>query len=282
MRPISDGDGVLRVMTLNIWARKGSWRDRRNVLINGLEALRPDVIAFQEVIRADRYDQVHDLVGSRYHIVHHSSRGDDGAGISTATRWQPTASHELGLDNSSQSGPSSVALVVELAPPGLGGKVLVVNHKPVSEWHAEARREQQAVLAARAVEQLSTASGAQVIVAGDFDASPDSASVRFWTGRQSLEGTSVCYRDAWYSRHGDRPGHTFSPTNPLVYVDEPTLDRGRRTDYLMVRCDDRGPSLLIHRCDLAFDQADNGTWASDHFGVVADLGRPVTHPQSNT
>jgi hypothetical protein len=40
-----------------------------------------------------------------------------------------------------------------------------------------------------------------VIVAGDLDADPGSASIRFWTGRQALDGFSVCYRDAWEKVH---------------------------------------------------------------------------------
>jgi hypothetical protein len=42
--------------------------------------------------------------------------------------------------------------------------------------------------------------------------------MRFWTGRQPLDGTSVCYRDAWVSAHGDAPGLTFTPENALVQV----------------------------------------------------------------
>jgi len=53
-------------------------------------------------------------------------------------------------------------------------------------------------------------------LAGDFNAAPDSASVRFWQGLQSLGDTSVCYRDAWKSTHPEDPGHTFTPRNPLV------------------------------------------------------------------
>jgi len=48
-----------------------------------------------------------------------------------------------------------------------------------------------------------------VILAGDFDAAPDSSSIRFWTGRQSLDGISVAYQDAWEAVHpGDAgPAH---------------------------------------------------------------------------
>ena len=70
---------------------------------------------------------------------------------------------------------------------------------------------------------------------GDLDADPDATSIRFWSGRQSLGGMSVCYRDAWESMQPQEPGHTFTPENPLMALanwDWPF----RRLDYLFVRC----------------------------------------------
>jgi hypothetical protein len=54
------------------------------------------------------------------------------------------------------------------------------------------------------------------VLAGDFDAGPDTASVRFWTGRQSLGDLSVNYQDAWEFAHPDESGHTFTLENPLI------------------------------------------------------------------
>lgn len=39
-----------------------------------------------------------------------------------------------------------------------------------------------------------------MVVAGDLDADP-AQGIRFFTGRQSLEGMSVSYRDAWENVH---------------------------------------------------------------------------------
>jgi hypothetical protein len=39
----------------------------------------------------------------------------------------------------------------------------------------------------------------------------------------------------------------------------------------MVRSGVKGPTLDTAACSLAFDQPAGGVWASDHFGVVADL-----------
>jgi len=48
------------------------------------------------------------------------------------------------------------------------------------------------------------------VLAGVLDAPPDSASIRFWTGKQSLDGTSVAYRDAWESATLMQPGQVYA------------------------------------------------------------------------
>lgn len=117
---------------------------------------------------------------------------------------------------------------------------------------------------------------------GDLDADPEAASVRFWCGRQSLHGTSVCYRDAWASKHRRDPGYTLTPENPLVrdqvikgmrpFRDWPF----RRIDYIFVRFGAHGGnSLDILRCERVFDESICGVWASDHFGLFADLAEPL-------
>jgi len=50
--------GNVRVVSLNLWGRNGAWADRRSVLIDGFRALRPDLVALQEVIKNDEYDQM--------------------------------------------------------------------------------------------------------------------------------------------------------------------------------------------------------------------------------
>ncbi len=38
-----------------------------------------------------------------------------------------------------------------------------------------------------------------------------------------------------------------------------------------MRCADTGPTLDIRACVRILDEPIDGVWASDHFGVVADL-----------
>jgi hypothetical protein len=101
--------------------------------------------------------------------------------------------------------------------------------------------------------------------------------VAFWRGRRSLEGTSVCYRDAWESARPGEAGHTFTPTNPLVADNKRALDRGP-TDRLRLRALRRFPTRAhtrdVRACTLAFDEPVGGVRASDHFGVVAEFSVP--------
>jgi endonuclease/exonuclease/phosphatase family metal-dependent hydrolase len=48
-----------------------------------------------------------------------------------------------------------------------------------------------------------------------------------------------------------------------------------RIDYVFVRCGVHGgPTMRIKRCERFLDRPVDGVWASDHFGVFADLDFP--------
>jgi hypothetical protein len=54
----------MRVTTLNLWGRRGAWDERRCVLARGFRELAPDLVAFQEAVAGDGYEQVTDILGS--------------------------------------------------------------------------------------------------------------------------------------------------------------------------------------------------------------------------
>lgn len=250
------------------------------MLVAGLRELRPDLVAFQEPIRNDEYDQVVDLLGSGFAIAHPTERpvGDSAhEGVSIASRWPLGMVREVNLHVTTRTADfPCTTLVAEVLAPEPVGPLLFVNHLPSWQLSFEHERELQAVAAARFVEDLVAGRDRQVVLAGDLDAEPDAASVRFWTGRQSLGGLSVCYGDAWERAHPGEPGHTKSPRNP---GDGLGLAVPRRIDYIFVRCGEHGgPTLDIATCALALDEPVDGVWASDHFGVVADLAVPTRRP----
>jgi endonuclease/exonuclease/phosphatase family metal-dependent hydrolase len=263
----------LLVATLNIWARHGDWPRRRSALRAGFSALQPDLLALQETVVTSEYDQVVDLLGDDVHVIHQGQRNDDGTGCSIVSRWAPVGVTEIDLLVTPRVDPLDFvgrSTTAEFETPM--GTVLFVNHKPSWRVQLEHERELQALAAATAIEELVGGRDVHVVLAGDFDARPETASIRFWTGRQSLSATSVGYQDAWELAHPNEPGHTFVGTNPLI-VAESDWSRipPRRIDYVMVRCSDRGPTLRIASCERIFDTPVNGVWASDHFGVTADL-----------
>jgi len=252
------------------------------VLIDGLRDLGPDLAAFQEPIKTDTYDQVVDLLGPAFYVAHHDAGlvGDaNHHGASIASRWPLGEVREVDLNLTPRTADfPCTTLIAEILAPEPVGPLLFVNHLPSWQLDFEHERELQAVAAARVVEELvaQRSSPMHVVLAGDFDADPESASVRFWCGRQSLGGMSVCYRDAWESAHPGDPGHTFTPLNPLVADPDWPF---RRIDYILVRCGEHGgPTLEICGCARIFDEPVDGVWASDHFGVAADLAVPTPPP----
>jgi endonuclease/exonuclease/phosphatase family metal-dependent hydrolase len=277
----------LRVATQNVWRFHGDWPARRSVLREGLRDLRPDVVGFQEAIVTDDYDQPRDLLGPDFHLAHQRLREADGSCVSIGSRWPIVDVRELDGRTSARTRRHPFncgTLAAEIEAPAPIGRLLYVNHIPSWQQGFELEREAQTVAAAQLVEQMLDGRPAHVVLAGDLDAEPESASIRFLRGLQSLHGVSVVYRDAWSDRHpGDR-GHTFSPQNPMVPTGETgayALERGRRIDYVFVGCSDHGPTLDIRDCDRLFDEPVDDVWASDHFGVTAELstvmadGRPV-------
>ncbi len=268
--PPARAPGTLRVVTFNTLAPdQADGPRRRQVAGPALRALAPDVVALQEVTEADPRR----LLGNGYELAPHSRRSDDGVGACLASRWPITSVEEVDqhVSRRTEGLPWCATVLVEIEAPAPLGSLLVVHHKPSWQRGLERERERQAVRAARVVERRLTRRPAHVVLLGDQDATPDSASIRFWTGLQSLDGDSVCYRDAWAATHPAEPGFTLSRSNPLVRDGEMPLELGRRIDYVMVRCEPHGPTLDVLDCRLLFDRPIDGTWASDHFGVLADL-----------
>lgn len=99
------------------------------------------------------------------------------------------------------------------APPPFA-PLLLVNHFPDFQIDHERERELQAVVAVRFLAQRPEP---HMVLAGDMDADPDAASMRFWRGLQSLEGISTCFRDALGEAHPGQPAPvTYTPDNGLM------------------------------------------------------------------
>jgi exonuclease III len=175
----------VRVAMQNVWARYGAWDERRGVLIDGLRHVAPDLVAFVEAVRSDGYDETEDLLGPGYEVAYTTSPTADGVGVSIASRWPLGEVHEVGRGMTPRTGDfQGTTLVAEIRAPDPVGPLLFVAGTRSWQMGYERERELQAVATARFVEQLVSERKMHVVIAGDFDATPDAASIRFaspWT-----------------------------------------------------------------------------------------------------
>jgi endonuclease/exonuclease/phosphatase family metal-dependent hydrolase len=270
---------ALRVVTYNVYGPANpDWERRHRLIRSTLHELDADVLALQEV-PVDDPAFLEDLVGPGYHFGSFTRPSTDGVAGTLATRWPQRRLAELDLritERAKQTLAWSATLIAEVETPV--GMVVIAHHKPSWPFPCELEREAQAVLAARYLEEHIGDRDVHAVVMGDFDATPDSASLSFWRGRRPVDGVSVCYQDAWEYLHPDHPGRTFDLENPLVRDGEVATAVSRRIDYVLVRAGLHGPTLQTRDCRRILDAPVDGVWASDHYGVLADLVRPARAP----
>jgi endonuclease/exonuclease/phosphatase family metal-dependent hydrolase len=260
----------MRVLQLNMWARYGPYADRRPQLRRLFEDLRPDLVALQEVDRSDSgSSQAAELLeGLDYEVRYTPHPGDRHPGIAVASRLPIVAEavRELGHDG------VAIAARVETA----GGRLWFCSAVPLS-WlpGREGEREDECVVLDTWLTDLAAKDELPPILAGDFDATPDAASIRFLTGLQSLQGRSTYWADAWALAGDGTPGFTWTSDSPYVQpfaeaaFGEPV--HHRRIDYVFVGSPIRWrPRLVITDAEVVGRFAD-GVAPSDHYGVLAEI-----------
>ena len=270
----------VRVVSINTQNLEGDPR-RQDMLNTELRRLNPDLVALQEVIEdGERHQLDRLLAGTSLHATHQAQTMaytppymDRYGGTAVATRWPHHVAETLDLRllDASDIPWATMAVVVEI--PGQGELLFIAA---TGSWRldAESVRERQAIaisdLDSRHRRPLPT------IIAGDLNAGPESASVRYLTGKQSLNGRSVHYHDAW-AIAGNGAGYTWTVDNENAHaviddvVREP--NHRRRIDYVLVGSAHSHPTgySRIRSASIAFDQPDDGLWPSDHFGLTVDI-----------
>jgi endonuclease/exonuclease/phosphatase family metal-dependent hydrolase len=126
----------------------------------------------------------------------------------------------------------------------------------------------------------SSADDPVVVLGGDFNALPESDTVRFLTGLASVNGRSTIWADAW--GNSDDPGYTNLPaSNPLAAAIarkhglDPQGLPARRIDYLMARGWVWGKAGCSLSTSIRGTKAGpTGVFGSDHCAVVTDMWDP--------
>ena len=270
---------TLSVLTLNLWHDAGPWPARRERIRSWIDRLAPDLIAFQEVLRVPWLDQLADLLGERpYHVAfapaspfwragREAERGELGNAV--ASRFPIESQESIALPDAGDGETRSALSVRVQAPPGaVSFTATHLNWKLHHGWV----REQQVVALCDFVHRQRPKDGFPPILAGDLNAEPDSAEIRYVTGLQSIGGWSVAYADAWRVAGGPGPGITWSNRNPYARAGR---EPDRRIDYVFAGLPRRDGLGQVLACRVVCDDEEDGVWPSDHFGVYAELrGQP--------
>ena len=256
-----------RAATLNIWSQYGPWETRLLAIRAQLEALAPDVIGLQEVLRSGEIDQAARIAdGLGYYVAW--GRASENFGIPTGnailSRWPIQASETLQLPNGGSNESRSVVRA-EIGSP-LGVIPFYCTHLNWRLDHGHVRQLQVRALT-DFIDAHKQEAHLPVVVVGDFNAEPDADEMRFLRGLTALGGNCVYYADT-FAQVGSGPWATYSKSSPFA---APLREAERRIDYVLVRGPDesgRGEPLSASRC---FDTATEGTFPSDHYGMIATL-----------
>ena len=253
---------VLDVATLNIWYDSGPWQQRRELIVDELMRLKPDLVGLQEVlVRPDGAGQADELAAPLGYEVAYAaaSRRSDGAWLGNAllSRLPVRRCETIALP---ADGVEPRALLFTLVETGDGDLPVCVTHLAWEHGLGAVRTHQvEAALGAidDAVAELPDALPA--VLMGDFNAAP---------GAGELGALQDGWVDAW-STGGHGLGATFDPENDYARAwDEPA----ERIDYVFVEDD---PRALVGRAEIVFAAPTviegDLVWPSDHYGVLCQL-----------
>lgn len=261
---------TLSVLTLNLWNIGDPWHRRAAVIASALRDLSPDVVCLQEVLRYEGLDQAARLAEPLGYHVSFGRVGDEPYPFGNAilSRWPALRTEVTALPHVGTQENRCAVLSLLDTPHGV---------LPVCCTHLNWRLDQCFVRVAQVqhlvdfLDAHTDEAHLPAILAGDFNADPDADEIRWLKGLTHFAGRSVYFADAWAVAGDGSPGHTFVRRNPYA---APCREPDRRLDYVFVR----GPNARYEgfpieaRVVLDGPGDDDGTWGSDHLGVLARVG----------
>ena len=279
MANLSRPNDVLRVLTLNTWYLP-PLEDRAREIAAWVDAVDPHIACLQEVRKegdkATLADILADQCTGEWSIGYGGSLDDDGllSGNAVMSRWAVETSETYVLECADRR--PKLLLYVRT-----GGFDVFCAHLTSDPKRAVVRERQviliDDIISSRSVGQ----SPLPPILAGDFNTPPEANAIRFLRGEVGLCGRGTFYQDAWaVSENG--PGITWDHHNPHT---TPAYLFDGRIDYVFVGVPrpvlgGSGDKNLNFRSGQVIDAhivcnvSLTGTYASDHYGVVADIWHP--------
>jgi endonuclease/exonuclease/phosphatase family metal-dependent hydrolase len=268
---------ALRVFTLNAWFRPPLEERQREIAI-WIDTVQPHIVCLQEVREIPGAPTLADTLAEECSGEWSVAFGGhvDGenllSGNAVMSRWPIEASETFRLE-CADSRPKTLLWATTRG-------VNVFNVHLTADPEGAFVREKQAVFIDDLIRSKdAAASEFPVVLAGDFNATPGSNVIRFLRGEASLGERSTFYQDAW-AVAGDGPGFTWHHGNPNA---PPAYLFNARCDYIFVGLPkvsvgwsrNETPAVIpvgqVVRAYVVCDSSITGTFASDHYGVVADI-----------
>lgn len=245
---------ILKILTLNTWQERGPWKERWEVILQGINEFRPDIVAFQELFNGVWAKEVQKRAGFPALVF-----PEEPCGLALYTHLAVKSHGVIKLAKSPLEDYLRYALWAQL---DLKGEEIFVFNTHFS-WllEDEESRRKQAEQILKLIREK--APEKESLLMGDLNSNHHSPE----TGWLIREGV---FRDLFFEKHGHESGFTWDNRNPYVAGAEHKLP-DRRIDFILAR----GSVALLKNlvsCDLVFTQPDaKGIWASDHFGVLAEF-----------
>jgi endonuclease/exonuclease/phosphatase family metal-dependent hydrolase len=259
---------TIKVVTINIFSDLSLWNRRKALLLRELALLKPDLIALQEVSLQEKNAHwlANELGFPEVFVSPKTGKAGRKEGIAILSRLPFERAETLDLRTQHR--------VAQYVLPQLEGEQLAfVNGHFFWQPGDSPERLAQIELLLNWLERIP--GDPPVVVCGDFNATPESQSVRKMLTR---------FGSAYAVRHGREPEYTTPTPLPrskrkllvtlitylrYIRISEIRLNWRGTLDYIFV-----GPRIVVQDSSLVLnrpDPVDPKIYPSDHFGLSATL-----------
>ncbi len=252
---------TLDIVTLNLYHDKDDWPKRRVQIVEKLKALRPDVIALQEVLQHEALPNqaqwLAEQLGYAWYFVSIDPPGQAHRyGNALLTRRPILARAQRALEPLDDSRSAGLLRI------NVDGRALdvYVTHLHWTDQGGPTRAQQLADLI-RFID--STSRGFPVVVAGDFNATADAS---------ELAGLRSRFVDAYGLQHPLADVVSSSTLNMHYFAP-------KRIDHVFVQRDAFTPlasEIILNHADA------QGIWPSDHYGMHVTLQLAAANTQAES
>lgn len=246
---------MLRLLSLNTWQERGPWRERWELIFAGLKFYLPDIVGFQEVFNIDWADEIQKRSGFPYLI-----KSGQNSGLIFLSKYPVLRSECLTYQTKSPN--EDYNRYAHFALFKVGRKKIAGFNThlswllPEDDIRLNQTQELLAFMRRKSKRCWGLCGEHPSFLTGDLNSAPN---------KPSIECVKKVMSDTFAEIHPEKPGITWDYRNPYAERARDHMPE-RRLDYIFTR------GLKTRHSEIVFNQPDaNGTYPSDHFGVLTEI-----------